>query len=227
MTFIAATVVVLRDGPSGLEALLVRRTRQLSFAAGHWVFPGGRVEDRDHDRETDDELAAARNAAARETMEESGIELDPDLLTWFAHWTPPATAPRRYATYFFAAAAPSPDQDVVVDGSEADAWSWVSPRDAIEARERGAVELRPATWITLYHLCRFPRTAEALDVLGCDPVEYFETRLATTGDERTALYRGDAGYDTFDATAQGPRHRLVMGDGRWRYERDERDLPIP
>ena len=219
---LAATVVVLRDGPTGLQALLVRRTPKLAFAGGHWVFPGGHVEDVDRDGlGADDELGASRRAAVRETTEETAITLEPGALVWFAHWTPPPTAPRRYATYFFATAAPAWDQDVTVDGSEADAWSWMTPDDAIAQRDQGAVALRPATWITLHALRRFATTADALEVLARDPVERFATRLDTNGAAPIALYHGDAGYETFDASLPGTRHRLVMGDGQWHYERDD------
>jgi hypothetical protein len=40
----AATVVVLRDGPSAPEILMVRRHDRSSFMAGAHVFPGGRVD---------------------------------------------------------------------------------------------------------------------------------------------------------------------------------------
>jgi 8-oxo-dGTP pyrophosphatase MutT (NUDIX family) len=43
----AATVALLRDGPSGLEAFLLRRTGTMAFAAGMHVFPGGSVDPRD------------------------------------------------------------------------------------------------------------------------------------------------------------------------------------
>jgi 8-oxo-dGTP pyrophosphatase MutT (NUDIX family) len=39
----AGTVIVLRDGTAGLEVLMLRRAATLAFAAGNWVFPGGRV----------------------------------------------------------------------------------------------------------------------------------------------------------------------------------------
>jgi 8-oxo-dGTP pyrophosphatase MutT (NUDIX family) len=218
----AATVVVLRDGPVGLETLLVRRTTRLAFAGGHWVFPGGRIEHSDrHNAAQDDELGAARRAAVRETAEETAVALDPDALVWFAHWTPPPTAPRRYATYFFATAAPTHDQDVTVDGSETDAWAWMTPEDAIARRDQGVVELRPATWITLHRLRRFPTTEATLDALAHEPVEHFATRLDSNSATPIALYDGDAGYETIDASVPGPRHRLVMGDGRWHYERDD------
>lgn len=40
----AATTLVLRDGPSGLEVLMVRRSLQASFMPGAYVFPGGAVD---------------------------------------------------------------------------------------------------------------------------------------------------------------------------------------
>lgn len=40
----AATLVLLRDGPGGLEVLLLQRTRTAAFAPGAWVFAGGLVD---------------------------------------------------------------------------------------------------------------------------------------------------------------------------------------
>ncbi len=43
----AATVMLVRDGPSGIEVLMLRRTTTAVFAAGVHVFPGGRVDPSD------------------------------------------------------------------------------------------------------------------------------------------------------------------------------------
>ena len=40
----AATVLLLRDTPEGLEVLMTRRSATASFAPGAYVFPGGRIE---------------------------------------------------------------------------------------------------------------------------------------------------------------------------------------
>jgi len=40
----ASTVLLLRDGPRGIEVFMVVRHRQIDFASGALVFPGGRVE---------------------------------------------------------------------------------------------------------------------------------------------------------------------------------------
>jgi 8-oxo-dGTP pyrophosphatase MutT (NUDIX family) len=76
----AATVVLLRDGEAGFEVLLVRRSAQLSFHGGAWVFPGGRLDAADYAVGTDDIIAAARCAAVREAREEAGLVLSPDAL---------------------------------------------------------------------------------------------------------------------------------------------------
>lgn len=43
----AATVVMLRDAPAGLEVFLLRRATASDVLAGAYVFPGGKIEDSD------------------------------------------------------------------------------------------------------------------------------------------------------------------------------------
>ncbi|MFM2035495.1 MAG: Hydroxyacylglutathione hydrolase, partial [Pseudomonadota bacterium] len=40
----AATVLLLRDSPQGLEVLMTRRSATASFAPGAYVFPGGGID---------------------------------------------------------------------------------------------------------------------------------------------------------------------------------------
>ena len=122
----AATVVLLRDAPGGLEAYLLRRVRGMSFAGGMHVFPGGSVDPADAGAEIawagpsaaqwaqelscDEPLARALVCAAvRETFEESGVLLaGPDA----AHVL----------------------QDVSTD-------DWEAERVALEAREQSLSQL--------------------------------------------------------------------------------------
>jgi len=40
----ASTVLLLRDGPAGIEVFMVERPTKMDFAAGALVFPGGKVD---------------------------------------------------------------------------------------------------------------------------------------------------------------------------------------
>lgn len=78
----AATVVILRDRPGAApEILMVERASSMAFAAGALVFPGGAVDAADHalaiqiGGELPLDEAAARIAAIRETLEESGLAI--------------------------------------------------------------------------------------------------------------------------------------------------------
>src|SRR5262245_3664605 len=128
----AATVILLRDAGNRLEALLLRRNAQLAFHGGAWVFPGGRIDAEDFSAEAPDSLlVAARYAAAREAYEEAGLVLTPDELVLLSHWTTPVGRPRRFATWFFVAAAR--DDAVQVDGGEIHAHRWMQPQQALTA----------------------------------------------------------------------------------------------
>jgi 8-oxo-dGTP pyrophosphatase MutT (NUDIX family) len=48
----AATVVLLRDGTTGLEVFLLQRSAQSDFMAGAYVFPGGKLDDADMQADT-------------------------------------------------------------------------------------------------------------------------------------------------------------------------------
>jgi glyoxylase-like metal-dependent hydrolase (beta-lactamase superfamily II)/8-oxo-dGTP pyrophosphatase MutT (NUDIX family) len=73
----AATVVLLRTGTDGLEALLVERPATMAFAPGLHAFPGGAIDDGDRDPE----LAAASVLTPEELAESFGGELTaPDAL---------------------------------------------------------------------------------------------------------------------------------------------------
>ena len=75
----ASTVMLLRDGPAGLETFMVVRHRQIEFASGALVFPGGRMEEEDVEigrrLAPEDPLGGFKVAAIREAFEECGVLL--------------------------------------------------------------------------------------------------------------------------------------------------------
>jgi 8-oxo-dGTP pyrophosphatase MutT (NUDIX family) len=214
----AATVVILRDGAEGVEVLLLRKNKKLGFAAGMWVFPGGRVdpEDIDPDR-PDDEEAAARNAAIREAAEEAALVVDPSRLVALSHWTPPKVEIKRYATWFFLAEATG--AVVEIDGGEIVDHEWLRPADALARHAAGDATLLPPTWITLDFVARHATVADALAAAAAREPEVFVTKFTSLDGESVGLWAGDAGYDSEDATLPGGRHRLFISSLPWRYER--------
>jgi 8-oxo-dGTP pyrophosphatase MutT (NUDIX family) len=212
----AATVVLVRDGETGVEVLMLHRVSRVAFG-GMWVFPGGRVDD--DDRELgDDETDSARRAAAREALEECGLAVDPADLVPFSHWVPPPITPRRFSTHFFVARASA--GEVVVDGGEIHDHAWLAAREVLARRDRGEVDLAPPTWMTLHDLAEH-RTVDAALAAAArrDPVPHYETRWVTLDDGAVAMWEGDGGYDTNDPDQPGGRHRLWMLETGWRLER--------
>src|SRR6478609_3635383 len=228
----AATVILLRQDASageggGVEAFLLRRTAELEFAPGAYVFPGGSVDARDADpgvgwagpgravfaacpawrparararvcaavRETFEEsgvllagasrddlirdsaaLAADRHAllagsaSLTEVLARRGLVLRTDLLTPWARWITPEASPRRFDTWFFAAALP-PGQDATAapegfgdhaDPGESESGAWLRPASALEAARAGQMTLLPPTAVTLGELAGHPDVSAIL-----------------------------------------------------------------
>ncbi len=143
----AATIVLLRDGTTGIEVYLMRRQSTMAFAAGMYVFPGGKVHDSDRfvdawvgpspqewgerfgcDADTAGGLVVA---AIRETFEESGILLaGPDADTIVDDTSAPDMQAARIALdheeYGFAEFLAK--HDLVLRADLVGAWShWITP----------------------------------------------------------------------------------------------------
>ncbi len=80
----AATILLLRDGPAGLEVFMVVRHHEIDFASGALVFPGGRMEEADatlaraggpFPDDLEERARGFRIAAIREAFEECGVML--------------------------------------------------------------------------------------------------------------------------------------------------------
>src|SRR3954454_11713036 len=137
---VAASVIVLRDSDEGPEVLLVQRNPAARFMGGAWVFPGGAVQG--------DESPA--DAGLRELEEEAGVTIDAgaDALVPFSRWITPAEVKLRFDTFFYVVEAPDgaaagPDGEECVDAT------WLRPRDALAAHERGELML---VFPTIKHL---------------------------------------------------------------------------
>lgn len=217
----AATVVLVRERDDSPEVLMLRKNSKIAFG-GMWVFPGGRIDEEDYPRDRDLERAA-RVAAAREAAEEAAVMVSPDDFVWFAHWTPPPSSPKRFATYFFVSLVDG-KESVQIDGGEVLEHMWIGPAEALAKHAAGDIDLAPPTWVTLYHLTRRATARELLDGFTAAPPRYYATRIGLRADGvRVAIWEGDGAYESGDADAEGPRHRLVMARGGFEFEHAAED----
>ena len=227
----AATVVLLRDSPAGLEVLLLERPRHTGTFAGAWVFPGGRVDPEDYaaaghsapgegaGHDSGQDLAAARVAGVRETAEETGLRLLPGALTDLSCWIPPVQAPKRLKTWFFL--ADYPGGEVRLSPGELIDYAWLTPAAALARHRDGSMLLVAPTFVTLTLLAQDADVASALARAAAGPVETFSSRLLD-GYEPDAViaWHGDAEYPGGGTVPRDARHRLTMRGSHWRYERN-------
>jgi 8-oxo-dGTP pyrophosphatase MutT (NUDIX family) len=172
----AATVMLLRDGPDGLQTWLLRRVPKMAFAPGMSVFPGGGVDPADSDGPvpataaavaeqfgtTAEHAAVLLRTAAREVSEETGVALPLEALRPWARWITPEVEPRRYDTYFFVAAVPAGATAAAVTG-EASHADWISAAQALAEYERDERPMLPPTVVNLTELAAMPSAAAVLE----------------------------------------------------------------
>jgi 8-oxo-dGTP pyrophosphatase MutT (NUDIX family) len=108
-------------------------------------------------------LAADRHALLTgtttlgEVLGRRGLVLRADLLTPWARWITPEVSPRRFDTWFFAAALPAGQTATAApeghaDPGESESGTWLRPGAALEAAEAGEITLLPPTAVTLREL---------------------------------------------------------------------------
>jgi len=106
-----------------------------------------------------------------ELLGRRGLVLRADLLTPWARWITPEVSPRRFDTWFFAAALP-PGQIAALttaagpgaqpDPGESDSGTWLRPGAALEAARVGQITLLPPTAVTLAELAAHQDVAGVL-----------------------------------------------------------------
>jgi glyoxylase-like metal-dependent hydrolase (beta-lactamase superfamily II)/8-oxo-dGTP pyrophosphatase MutT (NUDIX family) len=149
----AATVLLLRDAPQGLEVLMTRRSATASFAPGAYVFPGGVMDAADG--------GSPAVAAARECFEELAVRVAADSLHVLARWITDRDLPRRFDVTFFVARMPE-GQTPVADEAEQFEPVWVRPADALARHEAGSFFMIFPTIRTLERLTKFSDAASVL-----------------------------------------------------------------
>jgi len=221
----AATLVLLRDrSAGGVEVLLTQRHRASKFAAGDYVFPGGKLEatERPEDgaiRETFEEVgvllatgsdggpvradAAAfvecRRACARDHREFWAMlereRLRP--LTDRLVYFAHWVTPEDMPLRFdtrFFAAVMPTGQEASGDGHEVIDLRWQAPGDALAAQQRGEISLRTPTMKNLALFDGAASSAEALERLRGREIVTMRPRVLVEDGKRRVLLPGDPGW---------------------------------
>ena len=236
----AATIIIFRNAPdrAAPEVLMTVRSRNMSFAGGMAVFPGGRVDPEDY--ALGEKVAAAHGlapdeaahqiAAVRETLEETGLamgltgaidaaraaaaramlaevgalapvlaefdwQLDLAQITPFARWFPKnERIPRVYDTRFYLANLGTGAVDVSIDQSENTHLFWTSAQGALDAAERGEIELIFPTRRNLERLALFASYEEAKAQAEAIPVRTIMPQIVEQDGTPWLTILADAGY---------------------------------
>lgn len=231
----AATVVIFRHAAAGgpPEVLMVQRAKEMRFAGGAAVFPGGRVDPADYQLarrllpQESAEIGAARIAAIRETLEETGLmiatrqpvdasqavvarallledgrletvldrfgwDLDPAVLTFFAHWCP--LWDKAFDTRFFVADLGTGAVDITVDATENTRLFWTSASQALEMADRGEISVIFPTRRNLERLAQYADHAEALADIAAHPVARIHPTLEDRDDGEWLVIAQGHGY---------------------------------
>lgn len=224
----AATVMLCRDQPDGVEVLLVRRNTKLAFAGGLWVFPGGKIDPDEMEKSANEEEAAVL-AAIRELKEETDIDVALSDLTLFRHWTTPASEPRRFATWFFYAKL-NHEQTVTIDDGEIKDYQWINPGEALEKFGQGELPMINPTILSLLLLKDCTSCQDIDELMNKLEVTFILPVLKFKDNSIVALYEGDAGYISQEPEEPGARHRFtidfVKREYHFEYEGCEEVTPV-
>ena len=214
----AASVVMLRDAPDGLQVLLLRRHADSAVLGGAYVFPGGKVDAADAGADT---LARLDRPPAElhARLGEHGARLDTDALAPWSRWiTPrrPSVMNKRFDTRFFLAAVP-PLQEARHDDFEVTEARWLTPRTALRQYAAHEIDLAPPQIIGLLHLMQSRDVAHAMRDARSRPPPLIVTQQVETAETRVLCYPGDEHHPVRERALPEPIPTRVV----WRNKRFE------
>jgi 8-oxo-dGTP pyrophosphatase MutT (NUDIX family) len=217
----ASTLLLVRDGESGIEVVMGHRPPGGPFG-DVWVFPGGVVEDGDLERAgTADE--AWELAAVRETAEEVGILItrpesvevsvspgtdlyglldevgavfDTARLVYLSNWVTPRMVPKRFDTRFYLCAVHEAVAPAIVT-DEFVSVDWIDVGSSLAAHRRREMPMIFPTVAHLRYVAAFPDVASLVaEARALDVIPQIEPRMFERGDHVELVVTGDPRFNT-------------------------------
>ena len=235
----SAAMMLLRDGPGGVEVLLIQRHPLSDVLGGAYTFPGGKVDVADLDAAAalgaqadvlhhalgEEALAPAwaaaiHVAALRELQEEAGISgLQAAQLVPWARWITPTASrrmPRHFDARFFVARLPV-GQQAAHDLHEAVASAWFTPAHALLEFEAGRLQLAPPQMMSLLEIASH-RTADDVVAAGRGraPLHIQPVSVHDNGQD-LICFPGDPHHPVTRRLLPGPS-RLTWVAGRFQFD---------
>ena len=134
------------------------------------------------DWEADRIALEAREFSFSEFLARRGLVLRSDLLVPWSAWLTPIFEPRRYRTWFFAAALPEGQRTRDVS-SESSSVAWMGVDDVAEQVESRQMMMLPPTYFTCLQIAKFTTPAALLASARDRHVQMFMPEVISEGDE--------------------------------------------
>ncbi|MBB6627651.1 NUDIX hydrolase [Nocardioides sp. KIGAM211] len=136
------------------------------------------------DWEADRVALESRELSMTDFLNRRGLVLRTDLLGVWDAWLTPVFEPKRYRTWFFAAALPAGQvtRDV---SSESSSVTWLPARAAADRADAGELAMMPPTYLTSMEIGTHAGPEEVLEVARSRSVEMFTPSVEPLGDAWT------------------------------------------
>lgn len=134
------------------------------------------------DWEADRVALEAREHSFSEFLQRRGLVLRSDLLVPWSAWLTPIFEPRRYRTWFFAAALPEGQRTRDVS-SESSSVAWLGAKDVVKQVEAQQMMMLPPTYLTSLQVAQFETPAAAVVAARDRRVTMFMPEVVSEGEE--------------------------------------------
>jgi hypothetical protein len=94
----------------------------------------------------------------------------------------------------------------------------MTPAQALTSHQKQEIYLMPPTFVSIHGLLQATSISEALATACAEAIPVYESFIVQVDERPTVVWAGDMDYPT--SQGAGGKHRLIMGDLPWIYEKN-------